>query len=350
MRHAISCLATLALTALAIGQPFEPIGPMMGAHNCYPYHGEFEERLQTALTTGGRIAIEQDLCWVTLPGESEPRSLVAHNGPFTGHEPTLEAYFFEQVRPMIEAALDRADADPAERDRWPLIILELDVKDKVVPHAEAIDDVLSRYAARGWLTTAVKTGNDADRSPLDLAPIMVVTGCDAMEEVCYERTPVGERFHAFGFVPSQGPATNGLSGAQRNHAFATFPPERMIPDPATNYHRWWNSHWRVVEAGGPRRAGDWTRAEAQRLQAIVDHANAMGYWTRFYTINGCSDVESDSRGMSSGYNTGVLERARIRWQAMREAGVDIIATDQYAEFASHRDESAAATWPVPAGN
>lgn len=350
MRHAMLALATLGLTALALGQSFEPMGPMMGAHNCYPYHGEFGDRLDKALATGGRMSIEQDLCWVTLPGESEPRSLVAHNGPFTGEEPTLEAYFFERVRPMIEAALDRAKTDDNERESWPLLILELDVKDAVVPHVEAIDDLLSRYAAEGWLTTATKTDNDANVSTLDLAPVMVVTGCGPMEEVFYHRVPVGQPFYAFGFVPSPGPETDGLSGAERNEAYTTFPPEAMIPDPATNYRRWWNSHWRVIEAGGPRSANDWTKAEAQRLQAIVDHANAMGYWTRFYTINGCTDEQSKSRGMSSGYNTGVLERARIRWQAMREAGVDTIATDQYTEFAAQRDEFEAIPLPRPAGS
>ena len=337
MRHAICLLATLGLTAVAVAQSeaaFEPMGPMMGAHNCYPYHGEFAERLETALAIGGRMSIEQDLCWVTPPGESAPRSLVAHNGPFTGDEPTLDEYFFEHVRPMVEAALERAHDDPAERETWPLIILELDVKDQVIAHVEAIEGVLSQYADMGWLTTATKTGNDADRPALDVAPIMVVTGCGAMEEVFYHRTPVGQPFHAFGFVPSHGPDTEGLSRADRDNAFTTFPPEAMIPEPATNYRRWWNSHWRVIEAGGPRSANDWTKDEAERLQAIVDHANAMGYWTRFYTINGCADEESESRGMSSGYNTGGLERARIRWQAMRDAGVDTIATDQYTEFAA----------------
>lgn len=347
MRHALFTIATLGLAAMAMSQSFEPMGPMMGAHNCYPYHGQFDDRLETALATGGRMSIEQDLCWVTPPGEREPRSLVAHNGPFTGEEPTLEAYFFEHVRPMVEAALDRAGADPQERGNWPLIILELDVKDKLVPHVEAIDGVLSRYAAQGWLTTAIKTDNDADVSTLDLAPIMVVTGCGPMEEVFYHRVPVGQPFHAFGFVPSPGPDTDGLSGAERNEAYTAFPPEAMIPNPATNYRRWWNSAWRVVEAGGPRSANDWTKAEAERLQAIVDHANAMGYWTRFYTINGCTDEQSKSQGMSSGYNTGVLERARIRWQAMCNAGVDTIATDQYAEFAAQRDEPTPISVPKP---
>ncbi len=49
-------------------------------------------------------------------------------------------------------------------------------------------------------------------------------------------------------------------------------------------------------------------------------------------------------------HAGVLERARIRWQAMREAGVDTIATDQYTEFAAQRDEFEAIPLPRPAGS
>ena len=40
--------------------------------------------------------------------------------------------------------------------------------------------------------------------------------------------------------------------------------------PATNYRRWWNNSWFEVEQGGQQQAGDWTPAEARRLQELVD--------------------------------------------------------------------------------
>ena len=56
-----------------------------------------------------------------------------------------------------------------------------------------------------------------------------------------------------------------------------------------NYRRWWNSSWYTVEEGGEPDAGNWTPADSQRLRALVDHAHTMGYWVRFYALDGfCS--------------------------------------------------------------
>jgi glycerophosphoryl diester phosphodiesterase len=108
---------------------------------------------------------------------------------------------------------------------------------------------------------------------------------------------------------------------------------------ASNYRRWWNNSWAVVEQGGQQQAGDWTSADEQRLQVLVMAAHAKGLWIRFYTLNG--HAESDSLGWTKSYNFGSLSQARLRWRAAVEAGVDFIATDQYEAFAAMRLRSSA---------
>jgi len=107
--------------------------------------------------------------------------------------------------------------------------------------------------------------------------------------------------------------------------------------PASNYRRWWNNPWSVVEAGGQRNAGDWTQADAARLQSLVSVAHAKKLWIRFYTLNG--HAESESLGWTESYNFGSLAQARLRWQAAIAAGADFIATDQYEAFAAVRSKS-----------
>jgi hypothetical protein len=68
-----------------------------------------------------------------------------------------------------------------------------------------------------------------------------------------------------------------------------------MPTARTNYRRWVNFSWGVVEAGGASVAAEWTPAEAERVRA--------------------------------------LEAARRRWQAAVTAGVDFIATDHYEDLA-----------------
>lgn len=55
----------------------------------------------------------------------------------------------------------------------------------------------------------------------------------------------------------------------------------------------------------------------------MDHAHKLGYWIRFYTLDGF--VPADSRGWNNGYNFGSVAAARRRWRAVLDAGVDLIA-------------------------
>ena len=73
---------------------------------------------------------------------------------------------------------------------------------------------------------------------------------------------------------------------------AGLSPAELIASGATNYRRWWNNPWSIVEEGGQGNAGDWTPADATRLRSLVTAAHAKGLWIRFYTLNG--HAESDA--------------------------------------------------------
>ena len=93
--------------------------PMLDAHNCYPYKGDFKDRIDRALAaavvTGSTVGIEQDLGWAIDPATGKGRPVVTHEAKTTGTEPALREHFFERVRPIVEKAL--ADND---RARWPI--------------------------------------------------------------------------------------------------------------------------------------------------------------------------------------------------------------------------------------
>jgi glycerophosphoryl diester phosphodiesterase len=111
----------------------------------------------------------------------------------------------------------------------------------------------------------------------------------------------------------------------------TATPAALVPWPATNYRRWTNFSWHVVEQGGQPRAGAWTASDAARLNAIVNRAHEQGLWVRFYTLNGHG--AGANRGWTDSYNFGSAAAVIERWQAAIAAGVDFVATDQYEDFA-----------------
>src|SRR5205814_8678177 len=73
--------------------------PVLDAHNCYPYKGQWADRIERALRTGYPVGIEQDVAW------ANGRPVVSHDAKTTGTEPTLRDYLFERVRPLVEKAL-----------------------------------------------------------------------------------------------------------------------------------------------------------------------------------------------------------------------------------------------------
>jgi len=296
--------------------------PILDAHNCYPYQGRFADRIDRALSTGFPVAIEQDIAWGVDGKTHQGRPVLSHEAKTTGAEPTLRDHFFERVRPIIEKALAQND-----RATWPLIILHFDFKSVEPKLLRAVWDVLGEYES--WITTAPQTNDPHQLAPMDLKPLLVLTeDADEQEQVFFHDLSAGARLRVFGSAHTAPIA--GHSKQERIHLVATMPPEQLLTERPTNYRRWWNNSWFEVEEGGQNHAGDWTAADAQRLRSLVDHAHALGYWIRFYTLDGFAPAES--RGWDQGYNFGSHEAVTARWKAALEAGVNLIATDQYEDL------------------
>jgi hypothetical protein len=321
-RHEVLCWILMLSSALpltaqrhAVEQSRPGSRSVMDAHNCYPYFEWWSDRIDRALSTGTPLAIEQDLAWYTDPHTGKSWSVVAHGLPLSGQEPTMEQYFFDRVRPVVEKALKEGN-----HGDWPLITLNLDFKDNQPEHLAAVWALLEKY--QDWLTTAPKAADISALQPLTVRPILVLTGeSDAQQAVFYDKLPVGGKLLAFGAVHNhdQDPMAE---------------PEVLEPEPANNYRRWWNNPWRVVEQGGQPQAGAWTPADDARLRALVQHAHAQHLWIRFYTLDGATPKEESSFGWFKSYNFGSLAAAELRWRAAQQAGVDYIASDQYELLAS----------------
>jgi hypothetical protein len=300
--------------------------PLLDAHNCYPYEGQWSNRIQRALNSGFPVSIEQDLAWYVDPATGKGRVVVSHTPKTTGEEPTLEDYFFKQVGPVIEKAIAEN-----KRSKWPLIVLHFDFKDTQAPLLQAVWQVLGEH--QDWLSTAVKTSDPATLSPIDRKPILVVTEeSDAQQAVFYDALPVGARLRVFGSAHSH-PIPKDMPMKQVIHWAVNLTPEELLSKPPTNYRRWWNSSWYTVEEGGEPGAGDWTAADNQRLRSLVDHAHKMGYWVRFYALDGFAP--GDDQGWGQGYNFGSREAVILRWKAAIAARVNFIATNQYEALAAY---------------
>jgi len=304
---------------------------LLDAHNCYPYQDKYWDRIDRALGTGAPLAVEQDLVWYTNPDTGASRSIVSHGEPFTGDEPSLKEYFFENIRGRVEAALEQGD-----NSDWPLFILNLDFKNSPVEHVEAFWNLLDEY--EDWITTATKTDDIEDVQPLDVKPVLILgPNGPSFKKVCYLDVPVGGKLRMFVQAHTTRLDTEGMGRAERDAYIAAIPPEDLLRMPADNFHRWWNNSWYAIEEGGAMRSAEWTPAEEERLNAFVDHAHAMGYWIRFYTLNGHGRGEPNL-GWSLGYNFGSREAVEKRWKACINAGVDFVATDMYEAFAETLDD------------
>ncbi len=286
----------------------------MDAHNCYPYDGRWTERIDRALQSGMPLAIEQDLAWFTDAGTQESRIVVSHTPKPTGAEPTVREYFFDRIRPVMENALREGD-----HGNWPLITLNLDFKSEQPELLAAVWKLLGDHER--WLTTAVRGNDITQMAELHVGPLLVLTGeSNAQQSVFYDQVPPGQKLRVFGAAHTGG-----------SDPMAS--PDVLVAGHANNYRRWCNNPWKVVEAGGQQNAHDWTARSAARLQALVHHAHANGFWTRFYTLDGGNEADFQSNGWFANYNFGSLAAAEVRWDAAQVAGADFIATDHYESLA-----------------
>ncbi len=302
------------LAASAFAQP--PVAPgarsEMDAHNCYPYDGRWADRINRALSAGTPLAIEQDLAWYTDPSTGRSRSVVTHGGKgVTGADPSMRDYFFERIRPLMEQALRRGN-----HGDWPLITLNLDFKSDEPAHHAAVWKLLGEYES--WLSTAARLADPNQIAPMRAGPLLVLTGnADSQEHDFHDVVPAGSRLRLFGAVNTA------------RHVNASMPPEAIVLGRATNYRRWWNNPWGVVEAGGQRKAGAWTEASEARLRTLVAYAHSHGLYIRFYTLDGASPETMKANGWFLEYDVGTLEAAETRWLAAEREGVDYIASDEY---------------------
>ena len=305
--------------------------PLLDAHNCYPYEGRWSDRIQRALNSGYPVSIEQDLAWYVDPATGEGRVVVSHTLETTGTEPTLEDYFFKQVTPVVEKALAEN-----KQDQWPLLVLHFDFKDNQAPLLRAVWAILGRH--QEWLSTAVKTSDPHQMSPVDRKPILVVTEeSDEQQKVFYDDLPVGARLRLFGSAHEYLMPKN-LPVNELMHRAVLIKPEELLSERPTNYRRWWNGSWYTVEEGGEPGAGDWTPADNDRLRSLVNHAHNMGYWVRFYALDGFAPAED--QGWGNTYNFGSREAVTLRWKAAIAAGVNFIATNQYEALAPYLQQDA----------
>jgi hypothetical protein len=304
-------MAFLICCSSLSAQQFHPgARTVMDAHNCYPYFEWWGDRIDRALSVGTPVAIEQDLAWHTDPKTGRSWSVVTHGDPTYGNEPTMDQYFFSRVRPIVEKALREGN-----HGNWPIITLNLDFKDNKPEHLAAVLALLRQH--QSWLTTSVKGAEATEVQPLDIKPILVLTGePDEQQTVFYDQLQPGDRVLLFGAIHTEDKDPSA-------------PPEVMDPGKATNYRRWWNNPWKVVEAAGQPDAGAWTAAKMNRLRALVERAHANGLWIRFYTLDGATKAQLSCNGWFHDYNFGSLDRARVRWRASIAAHVDYLASDQY---------------------
>ena len=146
------------------------------------------------------------------------------------------------------------------------------------------------------------------------------------------QVPVGARLRLFGSAHTHVPQTQ--NSTERNHLLGTLPPEKLLSDRPTTYRRWWNNSWYEVEEKGQQHAGPWTSAKMHRLRALVDHAHQLGYWIRFYTLDGFTPEQGKQNGWFDTYDFGSMPAVEQRWQAAIDAGVNLIATDQYEDLSA----------------
>jgi hypothetical protein len=320
---------SVSFAAFSPGQP-----TMILAHNTYPD----QNRIDRALATGTPLAMEIDLSWVPNPKTGKNGSIVGDVSParikdLTGNEPALKQFFFEHMRPFVEKALKENN-----KKSWPLVRLYLDIKNDPAEHLEFLWSLLGEY--ENWLTTAVKTKNAADQSPLDLKPLLVMLedkDNDIKEEYFYNKVTVGGKLRAFGTAKvamlPPGTATTGLNAKQILYMRYKMKPEELVTEHASNYRRWWGMPWDAVEQGAKSAAGAWTPEKEARLNALVKYAHKMGYLTSFWVLDGCDPEVAKRNGWGQNYNFGSLEAGTIRWKAAIKAGADFISTDQYEEVA-----------------
>ena len=199
-------LALVVFLSRALSAQFAPLDlinhnrPIVDAHNCYPYEGQWSDRIERALKLGFPVGIEQDLAWAVDGSTGKGRIVVSHQKATRGDEPTLRQHFFERVRPIIEKALKANDSKT-----WPIIVVHFDFKDNRPELLHAVWDLLGEY--EGWITTASVTADPHELAPYAVKPLLVMTEeSDAQEDVFFKPLKNGRKATSVRLRPHRPPA------------------------------------------------------------------------------------------------------------------------------------------------
>jgi glycerophosphoryl diester phosphodiesterase len=252
---------------------------LFNAHNCYPENGQHWDRLDRARQAGLR-AIEIDVAW----SEGRRRAVISHDQDLTGQEPTLEEYFWKPLLPELQRL-------PRGQPGWLLLV---DFKES---RPELVREIFRDLDRRKRLLTRF-----SDR--VEYGPLTVLLTGDNAAIAAFERmSPRGRPYLAMG--------NREPPGREYRDDVAGY-----FPQPATPFYRVFNFEWAHIEPDrAARRTGPLTPAARDRLRALAETARRQGYWLRTWTLN----------ASTFGGQEALLER----WRAAREAGVEMIATDEY---------------------
>jgi hypothetical protein len=272
-----------------------PTRPLpISAHNCYAENRTDNPRLTEALALG-IDNIEIDLGWDDVAGQlivghdATPRPGIAY--------PRLETSLIPALKSHFKAG--RPDGAPT--------VLTIDWKTGRPEAVRQFKDLLDAHP--DWFSSAPK----ATDSPLTVRRLTVCfSGSEAAKNAYDASIPDGGTYRAF--------RDRVVSGRYEANV------EAYIPGPSTAYLRFLAFHWGAIEQGGPASAGEWTRAEADRLMALMDLAHRRGFRVRLYSLNGHTGPAG------GGYRFADDEAAKVRWKAAAAAGVDWVAGDEYREM------------------
>jgi murein DD-endopeptidase MepM/ murein hydrolase activator NlpD len=297
-RAGLAALAFVSLgwVARAVDAPTRP--PPVSAHNCYLADRRDNPRLVEALALG-IDNVEIDLGW----DDAAKRLIVGHDAaPRAG---VAYPEFESMLVPALEAHWKAHPPGPGVAPTVLTVDWKTD-RPKAVARFKAFLD-----AHADWFSSAPK----ADPSPLTVRRLTVcLTGGDAAKDAYDALVPAGGSYRAFRDT------VVGV-GARYEPDVAAYAPRR-----ATAYHRFLTWHWGVVEQGGPLAAAVWTPTDAARLAALVDLAHCQGYRVRVYCLDGHTGP------LLGGYRFRTDADAKLRWLAAAKAGVDWVASDEYAEI------------------
>jgi hypothetical protein len=265
----------ITLTAGAFGgEALLPVDCPFAAHNAYPY---------LFLNPGGvNRALSADMPALELDLTYDPvrrTAVVTHDGSPRGGEPALRDY----LQPVWKQWLD------SQRTGFTLI---LDFKSSKPELAHSVARILEEH--RSNLSSMVKSPG-ARFEPGRIT--VCLTGSGAGHRAYAESVAAGGRYIAFGDSGSEDWKTD---------------PREYVPAEPAGFIRFLTFERRVFLSGpDKRRSAD---VSIDRLREVVRLADERGYRIRVYTVN------------AQLFPVGVED---VYWKAAVEAGVHMVATDDY---------------------